>query len=90
LHEDVIDVALQARLVDAETGRGIPLRIRVDDQNALAQHGECRAEIDGRRAFADAALLIDERDDATQDISPKESLRAGVAGVGIEILLEKP
>ena len=51
-------------LVDAEPGAGIALRIEIDDQHALADGGERRAEIDGRGRLADAALLVGEREDA--------------------------
>ncbi len=44
--------------IDAETGRGVALRIEIDDQDVFADGGERRAEIDGRRGLADAALLI--------------------------------
>ena len=56
---------VKPRFIDAQTGRRIALRIGVDDQYAPAVHGERRAEIDGGRALSDAALLVDERDDAT-------------------------
>ena len=46
---------------DAEPGRGVALRIEIDDQHPLADRGERRAEIDGRRRLADAALLIGDR-----------------------------
>ncbi len=51
-------------MVDAETGRSIALRIEVDDQHALADRRQRRAEIDGGRGLADAALLVGEREDA--------------------------
>ena len=50
------DAAVAA--VDAEPGRGVALRIEIDDQHALADRGERRAEIDRRRGLADAALLV--------------------------------
>ena len=86
LQQHVVDVVREARLVDAETGRRVALRVAVHDEHALAEHRECRAEVDGRRALADAAFLVDERDDATQGLSPK-FLCARRAGT-LEILLE--
>ena len=50
--------------VDAETGRGIALRIEIDDQHFLADGGERGAEIDRRRGLADAALLVGDREHA--------------------------
>ena len=50
-------------LVDAEPRAGIALRIEIDDQHPLADGCERRAEIDGGRGLADAALLIGEGDD---------------------------
>ena len=50
--------------VDAETGRGIALRIEIDDQDFLADGGKRGAEIDRRRGLADAALLVGDRKDA--------------------------
>ena len=46
---------------NAEPRRGVALRIEIDDQHALADGRECRPEIYGRRRFADAALLIGDR-----------------------------
>ena len=56
-----------------ETGGRVALRIGVDDEYATAKERERRAEIDGRRAFSDAAFLIDECDDASQRRYPAES-----------------
>ncbi len=44
--------------VDAEPGRGVALRVEVDDQHAFADGGERRAEVDGGGGLADAALLV--------------------------------
>ncbi len=44
--------------VDAEAGRGVALRVEIDDQHILADGGERGAEIDRRRGLADAALLV--------------------------------
>ena len=43
---------------DPEAGRGIALRVEVDNQNMLANGSECSAQIDGRRRLADPAFLV--------------------------------
>ena len=73
-HDDVAEAALAdqhvvaggdaALAVDAEAGRGIALRIEIDDEDALADRRERRAEVDRGRRLADAALLIRHDKDA--------------------------
>ena len=48
---------------DAQTGRGISLRVEIYQQNLLAHGGQRRGEIDGGRGLADAALLVSDRED---------------------------
>ena len=62
--QHVIGRAVAVAAVDAETGRGVALRIEIDDQHALADCGECGAEIDRGGGLADAALLVGKRQDA--------------------------
>ena len=62
--QDVIGRAVAAAAIDAEAGGGVALGIEIDDQHALADRGECGAEIDRGGGLADAALLIGERQDA--------------------------
>ena len=62
--EHVVGRDAPALAVDAEAGRGVALRVEVDDQHLLADRGERRAEIDRRRGLADAALLVGEREHA--------------------------
>ena len=62
--QHVIGRAVAVAAIDAETGRGVALRIEIDDQDALANRGECRAQVDRRRGLADAALLVGQRQDA--------------------------
>ena len=50
--------------LDAEAGRGVALRIEVDDQHVLADGGQRGAEIDRGRGLADAALLVGDGEDA--------------------------
>ena len=59
--QHVVGRAVAAAAVDAEAGRGVALRIEVDDQHALADRGQRGAEIDRGRGLADAALLVGER-----------------------------
>ena len=62
--QHVIGRAVAVAAVDAEPGRGVALRIEIDDQHALADGGQRGAEIDRGRGLADAALLVGERQDA--------------------------
>jgi hypothetical protein len=45
-------------LRDADAGRGVALRVEIEDQHLLADGCEGGAEIDGGGGLADAALLI--------------------------------
>ena len=62
--QHVIGRAGAVAAIDAEAGRGVALRIEIDDQDALANRCERRAEIDRCGCFSDAALLIRQRQDA--------------------------
>ncbi len=62
--KNVVGGMAAAALIDAEAGRCVALRIKVDDQHLFADSGERSAEIDGGRGFADAALLIGHGQDA--------------------------
>ncbi len=62
--QHVIGRAAAVAAVDAEAGRGVALGIEVDDQDALADRSQRRAEVDCSRGLADAALLVGERQDA--------------------------
>ena len=44
--------------IDAEAGRGVALRVEVDDEHAFADRGERGAEVDRGRGLADPALLV--------------------------------
>ena len=50
--------------VDAESGRGIALRIKIDDENALADGGERRAQVDRGGRLSHSALLVRHDKDA--------------------------
>ena len=49
---------------NAKTGRSVALGIEVEHHHALADSRQRRAEIDGGRGFANATLLIGNRNDA--------------------------
>src|SRR6478672_6168879 len=61
--QDIVGRAAAVAPIDAEPGRGIALRIQVDDQHALADRCERGAEIDRGGCLADAALLVGQRQD---------------------------
>ena len=50
--------------VDAKPGRGIALWIKIDDENALADGGERRAEVDRGGSLSYSALLVRHDEDA--------------------------
>ncbi len=50
--------------IDAEPGRRIALRVAVDNEDRFPRGRERCSEIDRRRGFADAALLVGDRQDA--------------------------
>src|SRR5262249_15255166 len=60
--EQRIDRGRQGLRVEAERDGGVGLRVEVDEQDALAEFREARAQVDRGGALADAALLIDECD----------------------------
>ena len=62
--QHVVGRGVAALAVDAEPGRGVTLRVEVDDQHALADRGQRGAEVDRGRGLADAALLVGKREDA--------------------------
>jgi hypothetical protein len=69
LKKDVIDVLLDRTLIDAESCRGIPLRVDVDDENTPPEQSQGSAKIDGGRRFTDTAFLVDDRDNASRLMS---------------------
>ena len=56
--QHIVGRSLAVTAVDAETGGSVALRIEVDDENALADRSQRRAEVDRGRGLADAALLV--------------------------------
>ncbi len=50
--------------LDPKAGRGIALRIEIDDEHALVHRGERGAKVDGGRGLADPALLIGKHEHA--------------------------
>ena len=83
--QHVIGGVAPALAVDAEPGRGIALRIEIDDQHPLADGGERGAEIDRRRGLADAALLVGDRQHPRQAglVGPLDRERHDLARIGI-------
>ena len=53
---------------DTEPGGQRALRVEVDREHLAAVLGQRRAEVDGRRGLAHAALLIAEGDDARRTV----------------------
>jgi hypothetical protein len=60
----LVDIRNFAMRAEAKMQRGVGLGIEVDQTDALAAGGERGAQVDGRRGFADAALLVDDGDGA--------------------------
>jgi len=65
--QHAIGVGAQFAFFDTEARGGIALRVAIDNEHALPFKCERGTEIDGGRRFADAAFLIDQRDDTSQD-----------------------
>jgi len=65
--QDVIGRAAAASAVDAETRRGIALRIKIDDQHLFADRCQRSSEVDGGCGFADPALLVGECEHARNE-----------------------
>ena len=63
VHQDVVDRQVEVVRVDAEADRQGTLRVEVDEQHPAPVFGEGRAQVDGRRGLAHAALLVGHRDD---------------------------
>src|SRR6516162_5169736 len=66
-----------AIIFDAAVGGSVGLRVEDDDADAAAALGQGGGEVNGRGRFADAALLIDDRDPS------HGSLRVGGDHTGI-------
>ena len=69
-------------MADPEPGRRVALGVEVDHQDPEAELGEGRAEVDGGRRLADAALLVRDREDPGQDDGLGRVHQAGGAGGG--------
>ena len=65
--------------VDAEPGRGVALRIEIEDQHPLADRGQRGAEVDGGGCLADAALLVRQGENAR----PRRAV--GLANEGLSL-----
>src|SRR5208282_1415245 len=62
--QNIVGGVTPAAAIDAETGRGVTLRVEIDDENFLADGGQRRPEIDRSRCLADASLLVGDSQDA--------------------------
>ena len=81
VHQHVVHRRLEAAVLDAEPGRGVALRVEVDDQRALAELGQAGADVDRRRGLADAALLVGDGDDAGErDARRRRSAATSTSG----------
>ena len=76
VHQHVVHRRLEPTVLDAEPGRGVALRIEVDDQRPQAHLGQAGTGVDGGGGLADAALLIGDGDHTGQLAEP----RAGPPG----------
>ena len=59
--QHVVDARRVRAVLDAERGRGVALRVEVDDEHPGAGPGQRCGEVDGGRRLADAALLVRDR-----------------------------
>ena len=73
--QHIIGRVQAASPIDAEAGRGIALRIEIDDQHVLADRRERGAKIDRGRGLADAALLVGDRQHARRFGAPAAGSR---------------
>jgi hypothetical protein len=79
--------------IDAETGRGVALRIEIDDEDVLADGGERGTEVDRSRGLSDPALLIGDPEHtrraplARADAFRKGNDASGIIGHGIASIL---
>ena len=58
VHQQVVGAAMPLRAGDAQAGRGVSLRVHVDQQDGQPGDRERSSEIDRRRGLADAAFLV--------------------------------
>ena len=83
---------------DAETGRGVALRVEVDHQHPVAERRQRGAEVDRGRGLADAALLVGDGKDMgfgpgcqTRSIAPISTMAAFWLGqAGMDLVVEPP
>ncbi len=57
-HQHVIHRELEIAGVDPQSGGGVSLRVKVDDQHPEPELGQCRSEVHRRGRLPDAALLV--------------------------------
>src|SRR5262245_25244968 len=61
----MVDGWVEAGLIDAEPCGRVSLRVEVDEQGRTLRQRKSGGKIDGCRGLADAALLVNDRDDLT-------------------------
>lgn len=71
-------------MIDAECGRRIALRVKVDHEHSSATVGESRCEVDRRCRLADATLLVRDGDDPRLS-RQRELLRRNRAAATVEV-----
>src|SRR5690606_20247966 len=64
VQHDVVGSGPAGGVRDAEPGRGVALRIEVDDQDLAIGRGERGRQVDRGGGLADTALLVRDGDDA--------------------------
>ena len=62
-HQHVVHGQLMIRLGSADALRGIPLRVKIDQQYLIAQVSQTGRQIDCRRRLSHAAFLVRNRND---------------------------
>ena len=82
LHQQVVDGQVHLVRVEPEPDRERALRVEVDQQHLAAELGQRRAEVDGGRGLADAALLVAHRDDPGVAVGGRAACGSGITGIG--------
>ena len=79
LDEHVVGRRHPAVVLDAQRGRGVALRVEVDDEDLLAELGQAGCHADRRGGLADAALLVGDDEDA-RGVRSRDALAPQAAG----------
>ena len=68
--EGVVDGGVEAVLLDSEPGRRIALRIEIDEESRATGESQPGSQVNRRGRLADSALLIDDRQRLSDDVTP--------------------